>query len=111
MRFFRRSPGVHRVATYMVQHEDMDTTSAPSKREALACAAASLVLGGYLASTAQNLVMQVILLSFPPAALLISLRRHHYTVGNVESFEPAPISTAFEEVAAGLELDILTRAS
>jgi len=99
------------VATYMVQHKDMDTSSAPSKREALACAAASLVLGAYLASTAQNLVMQVILLSFPPAALLVALRRRHYIVGNVEAFEPAPVSTTFEDVTAGLELDILTRAS
>jgi hypothetical protein len=95
----------------MVQHKDMDTSSAPSKREALACAAASLVLGAYLASTAQNLVMQVILLSFPPAALLVALRRRHYIVGNVEAFEPAPVPATFEDVTAGLELDILTRAS
>ncbi|MEN9553325.1 MAG: hypothetical protein RLY24_920 [Actinomycetota bacterium] len=100
------------MATYMVHHEAMDTSSAPSKRESLACAAASLVLGGYLASTAQNLTMQVILLSFPPAALLVALRRrHHIMDNNVEAFEPAVVPATFEEVTAGLELDILTRAS
>ena len=100
------------MATYMVQHEDMDTSSAPSKREAVACAAASLVLGAYLASTAQNLAMQVILLSFPPAALLVALRRHHHIMdNNVEAFEPTVVPATFEEVTAGLELDILTRAS
>jgi hypothetical protein len=96
----------------MVHHEAMDTSSAPSKRESLACAAASLVLGGYLASTAQNLTMQVILLSFPPAALLVALRRRHRIMdNNMEAFEPTFVPATFEEVTAGLELDILTRAS
>ena len=96
----------------MVQHKDMDKTTAPSQREALACAAASLVLGAYLASSAQNLVMQVVMLSFPPVALLVALRRSRRTTdNNVEIFEPSVSPTTFAEVTAGLELDILTRAS
>lgn len=112
MRFVWSSLTVHRVAIYMVQHVVMDTSSAPSKRESLACAAASLVLGAYLASTAQNLIMQVILLSFPPASLLVALRRTRRSTETVsELVESVPERASFEEVTAGLELDILTRAS
>lgn len=80
--------------------------------ESLACAGASLILGAYLASSADSLFMKVIMLSFPPAALLMALRRNRVeTTDQVVTFQPAPEPTTFSEVAAGLEFDILTRAS
>ena len=83
-----------------------------SKTEALACVGASLILGAYLASAADNLVMKVILMSFPPASLFVALRRDRNVTPAMEPQSVATMEPAtFEEVTAGLEFDILTRAS
>lgn len=96
----------------MVQHEGMDTSSAPSKREALACAAASVLLGAYMASTVQNVALQIVMLSCPPAALLAALRPGRQTTNHAPAaVEPVASPATFEEVTVALELDILSRAS
>lgn len=96
----------------MLHHEDMDKSTAPSKIEVLGCVAAALALGAYLASSAHNLALQAILMSFPSAALLVALRRtRHTSTAIVQTFTPTMTQETFEEVTAGLEFDILTRAS
>lgn len=96
----------------MVHHGDMDKNTSYTRFEAVACAGASLLLGAYLATAADNLLMQVILMSFPPAALAVTLRRGQIA-STVEQTEIAPVAqpVTFEEVTASLEIDILTRAS
>lgn len=90
----------------------MDKNTSYSKTEALACIGASLILGAYLASAADNLLMKVILMSFPPASLFVALQRNRDTIPAMEPQSLAPVEPAtFEEVTAGLEFDILTRAS
>ena len=91
----------------------MDKHTTSSKIEALACAGASLILGAYLGSSADTLVMQVIMMSFPPAALLVALRRTRVATNEevVELASPVSQISTFEEVTAGLDFDILTRAS
>jgi hypothetical protein len=90
----------------------MDKNTTYSKTEALACAGASLILGAYLASAADNLVMKVILMSFPSASLFVALKRSRNATTAIEPQPVAIIEPAtFEEVTAGLEFDILTRAS
>lgn len=96
----------------MVHHGDMDKNTSYSKAEALACVSASLILGGYLASAGDHLVMKVILMSFPPASLFVALQRSRHTAPAMEPQIATPVEPAtFEEVTAGLEFDILTRAS
>lgn len=111
-RFAWRSPRVHRVANCMVHHWDMDKNTTYTKAEALACAGASLLLGAYLTSAADNLLMKVILMSFPPASLFVTLRRNH---NESPAAQPQAVPTSepatFEDLTAGLEFDILTRAS
>ena len=90
----------------------MDKNTSYSKAEALACVGTSLILGGYLASAADHLVMKVILMSFPPASLFVALQRSRHTSPAMERHTVTPVEPAtFEEVTAGLEFDILTRAS
>lgn len=111
-RFAWCSPVVHRVAISMVHHGGMDKLTTSSKIEALACAGASLILGAYLASSAENLAMQVIMLSFPPAALLVAIRRTRAaSVANAPMTQSTIEPSTFEEVTAGLDFDILSRAS
>lgn len=88
----------------------METSTSP--REAIACAAASILLGAYMASTAQNLALQVVMLSCPPAALWVAIRRGRRTANHSPAaVQPVVSPATFEEVTAGLELDILSRAS
>lgn len=90
----------------------MDKNTTYTKTEALACVGASLILGAYLASAADNLVMKVILMSFPPASLFVALQRSHNAAPAMEPQTVTPVEpTTFEDVTAGLEFDILTRAS
>ena len=90
----------------------MDKNTSYSKTEARACVGASLILGAYLASAADILAMKVILMSFPPASLLVALQRSRNTAPVMEPQSVATLESAtFEEVTAGLEFDILTRAS
>ena len=90
----------------------MDKNISYTKIEALTCAGASLLLGAYLASAADYLMMKVILMSFPPASLLVALRRGR-GISLATDTQVAPVAepVTFEDVTAGLEFDILTRAS
>lgn len=111
-RFFCRSPDVHRLVMSVIHHGVMDTMTAPSKLEALACAGASVILGAYIASSAENLLMQVVLLSLPPAALLVAIHRtRHTTQEDIAAVRPVLEPSSFDDVTAGLEFDILSRAS
>ena len=90
----------------------MDKNTSYTRNEALACVAASLFLGAYLAAAADNLVMKIILMSFPPASLAIALRRGRMVSTGPETLiQPVAQPMTFEDVTAGLEIDILTRAS
>lgn len=90
----------------------MDKNTSYTRNEAVACAGTSLLLGAYLASAADNLLMKVILISFPPASLAVALRRGRM-VSSTPDAQSLPVAqpVTFEEVTAGLEIDILTRAS
>lgn len=91
----------------------MDNTIATKKIEAIACAGASLVLGAFLASSAEHLVMQVLMMSLPPASLFLAIRRSTTSapVDVVVEVQGQVEAITFEDVTAGLEFDILTRAS
>lgn len=90
----------------------MEKDTCYTRIEAVACACASLLLGAYLASAADNLVMKVILMSFPPASLAIALRRGRVLSTAPETqIQPLAQPMTFEDVTAGLDIDILTRAS
>jgi hypothetical protein len=96
----------------VIHHGVMDTITAPSKLEALACAGASLILGAYFASSVENPLLQVVWLSFPPAALLVALRRtRHTTQEDIATVGPVLEPSSFDDVTAGLKFDILSRAS
>lgn len=77
--------------------------------QSFALATASLGLGAYLASGSSHIAAQVLMLSFPPASLWVATRRVQRTQEANE--HRADDSAVFEELTAGLEFDILTKAS
>lgn len=95
----------------MVHHRDMETTNTPSLITSVCCILASLGLGAFLASGVDHLILQAVMLSFPPASLMVALRREQRTSAVVESTETDVQTPSFEEITAGLNLDILSRAS
>ncbi len=87
----------------------MELPRARNIGQSLALAIASLGLGAYLASDTSFVPAQVLMFSFPPASLWVAIRR-----AEVNDETPSHASdevTSFEEITAGLEFDILTKAS
>ena len=95
----------------MVHHEDMESTTTPSATKSVCFALASLGLGAFLASGVDHLVLQAVMLSFPPSRLMVALRREKLASVSDESAETDIATPSFEEITAGLNLDILSRAS
>lgn len=95
----------------MVHHKDMESTTSPSAIKSVCFALASLGLGAFLASGVDHLVLQAVMLSFPPASLMVALRREKLASVIEESADTYIQTPSFEEITAGLNLDILSRAS
>ncbi len=87
----------------------MELSRALKIGQSLALAIASLGLGAYLASDTSFVPAQVLMFSFPPASLWVAIRRTE-TNNKAPSLTSDEI-TSFEEITAGLEFDILTKAS
>lgn len=82
--------------------------------EAVGLAAASILLGIYLASNSGSLGVQVTMLSFPPATLWLAVRRNGQSPQ--EAIDPQPIDEARENstlvaVAQALDVERLVQAS
>jgi len=89
----------------------MESTTSPSATKSVCFALASLGLGAFLASGVDHLVLQAVMLSFPPASLMVALRREKLASVNEESADTYVQTPSFEEITSGLNLDILSRAS
>lgn len=89
----------------------MDSRSETTRRQAILCSIASLALGAYLSSMADNLAMRVLFFSIPPASLLVTLRRELRQQNLADAVGQTHESIAFNEITSGLEFDILSRAS
>ena len=87
----------------------MELSRARNIGQSLAFAIASLGLGAYLASDTSFVPAQVLMFSFPPASLWVAIRRTEVNE-EIPSLASDEV-TSFEEITAGLEFDILTKAS
>lgn len=95
----------------MVHHGDMEKLQKPSRIEALGCSLIALGLGAYLSSGVDHLALQVVMFSFPPASLLMALRREKTTIHRPQGTIALPEPAMAHEVPLNYDFDILSRAS